>query len=76
MTAAPDKIWLDMEEYPDHECIQMQKYDDWDQAEYTRSDLANARIAELESALRLIVNRYGPNHMSKYARDVADSALK
>jgi len=35
----------------------------------------SARIAKLEKALADIADGYGPNHMSKFARDTAQKAL-
>ena len=41
-----------------------------------RAEAAEARIDELTEALQLILFGYGPNHLSKYARDTARAALE
>lgn len=46
-------------------------------AEHARQNAAkDAEIARLRAALNKISGGYGPNHLSKYAKDVADATLK
>jgi hypothetical protein len=85
MTELPDRIWAlaDRRKYWQEESPQDGQHD-WHWTEYTRTDKAQARIAELEAALsqlRSVVSPFPSEDTERYREEYyacerADAALK
>jgi hypothetical protein len=56
MTNAPEKIWVHFSDFDEHDVCT--SYPVENAGEYTRTDISQARIAELEAALQGMIDFY------------------